>query len=140
MSTELFLNTNCRLSKQQQFKIKECFKEKYVRDVSFRYIGKVKNVEGVNYYFDSMWTPFLKPLNEFKNPKVDNYSGLNSIFETIREVVSYLLNENHIIKLFFAPVEDKEFPNKGKARLKFSDLNEFRCFEWGTIYEIYMTG
>lgn len=50
MSTELFLNTNCRLSKQQQFKIKECFKEKYVRDVSFRYIGKVKNVEGVNYY------------------------------------------------------------------------------------------
>ena len=21
--------------------------------------------------------------------------------------------------------------------LKFSDLNEFRCFEWGTIYEIY---
>ena len=33
----------------------------------------------------------------------------------------------------------KEFPNKGKVRLKFSDLNEFRCFEWGTIYEIYMT-
>ena len=94
----------------------------------------------MNYYFDSMWTPFLKPLNEFKNPKVDNYSGLNSIFETIREVVSYLLNENHIIKLFFASVEDKEFPNKGKVRLKFSDLNEFRCFEWGTIYEIYMTG
>ncbi len=84
-----------------------------------------------------MWTLFLKPLNEFKNPKVDNYSGLNSIFETIREVVSYLLNENHIIKLFFASVEDKEIPNKGKARLKFSDLNEFRCFEWGTIYEIY---
>ena len=104
MSTELFLNTNCRLSKQQQFKIKECFKENNVRDVNFRYIGKVKNVEGVNYYFDSMWTPFLKPLNEFKNPKVDNYSGLNSIFETIREVVSYLLNENHIIKLFFASV------------------------------------
>ena len=102
-------------------------------------MGKVKNVEGVNYYFDSMWTPFLKPLNEFKNPEVDNYSGLNSIFETIREVVSYLLNENHIIKFFFASVEDKEFPNKGKARLKFSDLNEFRRFEWGTIYEIYMT-
>ena len=84
-----------------------------------------------------MWTPFLKPLHEFKNPEADNYSGLNSIFETIREVVGYLLNENHIIKLFFASVEDKEFPNKGKARLKFSDLNEFRCFEWGTIYEIY---
>ena len=102
MSTELFLNTNCRLSKQQQFKIKECFKKNNVRDVNFRYIGKVKNVEGVNYYFDSMWTPFLKPLNEFKNPEVDNYNGLNSIFETIREVVSYLLNENHIIKFFFA--------------------------------------
>lgn len=96
-----------------------------------------KNVEGVNYYFDSMWTPFLKPLNEFKNPEVDNYNGLNSIFETIREVVSYLLNENHIIKLFFASVEDKEFPDKGKTKLKFSDLNEFRCFEWGTIYKIY---
>ena len=137
MSTELFLNTNCRLSRQQHLKIKECFKENNVRDVNFRYIGKVKNVEGVNYYFDSMWTLFLKPLNEFKNPEVDNYSGLNSIFETIREVVSYLLNENHIIKLFFASVEDKEIPNKGKARLKFSDLNEFRCFEWGTIYEIY---
>lgn len=137
MSTELFLNINCRLSRQQHLKLKECFKENNVRDVNFRYIGKVKNVEGVNYYFGSMWTPFLKPLNEFKNPKVDNYSGLNSIFETIREVVSYLLNENHIIKLFFASVEDKEFPNKGKERLKFSDLNEFRCFEWGTIYEIY---
>ena len=137
MSTELFLNTNCRLSKQQHLKIKECFKENNVRDVNFRYIGKVKNVDGANYYFDSMWTPFLKPLNEFKNPEVDNYSGLNSIFETIRKIVSYLLNENHIIKLFFASVEDKEFPNKGKTRLKFSDLNEFRCFEWGTIYEIY---
>lgn len=137
MSTELFLNTNCRLSKQQHLKIKECFKENNVRDVNFRYIGKVKNVDGANYYFDSMWTPFLKPLNEFKNPEVDNYSGLNSIFETIRKIVSYLLNENHIVKLFFASVEDNEFPNKGKARLKFSDLNEFRCFEWGTIYEIY---
>ena len=137
MSTELFLNTNCRLSKQQHLKIKECFKENNVRDVNFRYIGKVKNVDGANYYFDSMWTPFLKPLNEFKNPEVDNYSGLNSIFETIRKIVSYLLNENHIVKLFFASVEDKELPNKGKARLKFSDLNEFRCFEWGTIYEIY---
>ena len=137
MSTELFLNTNRRLSKQQHLKIKECFKENNVRDVNFRYIGKVKNVDGANYYFDSMWTPFLKPLNEFKNPEVDNYSGLNSIFETIREVVGYLLNENHIIKLFFASVEDNEFPNKGKARLMFSDLNEFRCFEWGTIYEIY---
>lgn len=137
MSTELFLNTNCRLSKQQHLKIKECFKENNVRDVNFRYIGKVKNVDGANYYFDSMWTPFLKPLNEFKNPEVDNYSGLNSIFETIRKIVSYLLNENHIVKLFFASVEDKEFPNKEKARLKFSDLNEFRCFEWGTIYEIY---
>ena len=137
MSTELFLNTNRRLSKQQHLKIKECFKENNVRDVNFRYIGKVKNVDGANYYFDSMWTPFLKPLNEFKNPEVDNYSGLNSIFETIRKIVSYLLNENHIIKLFFASVEDNEFPNKGKARLMFSDLNEFRCFEWGTIYEIY---
>ena len=137
MSTELFLNTNCRLSKQQHLKIKECFKENNVRDVNFRYIGKVKNVDGANYYFDSMWTPFLKPLNEFKNPEVDNYSGLNSIFETIREVVGYLLNENHIIKLFFASVEDKEFPDKGKTKLKFSDLNEFRCFEWGTIYKIY---
>ena len=137
MSTELFLNTNCRLSKQQHLKIKECFKENNVRDVNFRYIGKVKNVDGANYYFDSMWTPFLKPLNEFKNPEVDNYNGLNSIFETIREVVSYLLNENHIIKLFFASVEDKEFPDKGKTKLKFSDLNEFRCFEWGTIYKIY---
>ena len=137
MSTELFLNTNCRLSKQQHLKIKECFKENNVMDINFRYIGKVKNVDGANYYFDSMWTPFLKPLNEFKNLEVDNYSGLNSIFETIREIVSYLLNENHIIKLFFASVEDKEFPNKGKTRLKFSDLNEFRCFEWGTIYEIY---
>lgn len=137
MSTELFLNTNCRLSKQQHLKIKECFKENNVMDINFRYIGKVKNVDGANYYFDSMWTPFLKPLNEFKNLEVDNYSGLNSIFETIREIVSYLLNENHIVKLFFASVEDKEFPNKGKTRLKFSDLNEFRCFEWGTIYEIY---
>lgn len=137
MSTELFLNTNCRLSKQQHLKIKECFKENNVMDINFRYIGKVKNVDGANYYFDSMWTPFLKPLNEFKNPEVDNYSGLNSIFETIRKIVSYLLNENHIIKLFFASVEDKEFPKKGKTRLKFSDLNEFRCFEWGTIYEIY---
>ena len=49
MSTELFLNTNCRLSRQQHFKIKKCFKENNVRDVNFRYIGKVKSVEGVNY-------------------------------------------------------------------------------------------
>lgn len=70
MSTELFLNTNCRLSKQQHLKIKECFKENNVMDVNFRYIGKVKNVDGANYYFDSMWTPFLKPLNEFKNTHI----------------------------------------------------------------------
>lgn len=136
MSTELFLNTEHRLSKQQLFKIKECFGRNGVNDIGFRYAGKVLNIEGENYYFDSMWTPFLKPLNEFKNPRVDNYSGLNSIFETVKEIISYLLNENLGVKLFFASVEDKAFPDKGQVRLGLSDLDEFRSFEWGIVYEI----
>ena len=83
-----------------------------------------------------MWTPFLKPLNEFKNPNVDNYNGLSSIFETIKEIISYLLNENYSVKLFFNSVEDKEFTPNRQTRLEFSDLDEFRSFEWGTVYEI----
>ena len=136
MSTELFLNTEHRLSKQQLFKIKECFGRNGVNDIGFRYAGKVLNIEGENYYFDSMWTPFLKPLNEFKNPRVDNYSGLNSIFETVKEIIGYLLSENLGVKLFFASVEDKAFPDKGQVRLGLSDLDEFRSFEWGIVYEI----
>lgn len=83
-----------------------------------------------------MWTPFLKPLNEFKNPRVENYSGLNSIFETVKEIIGYLLSENLGVKLFFASVEDKAFPDKGQVRLGLSDLDEFRSFEWGIVYEI----
>ncbi len=136
MSTELFLNTKRRLSGQQLLKIQECFGRNGVEEIGFRYVGKLLNIEGENYYFDSMWTPFLKPLNEFKNPNVDNYNGLNSIFETIREIISYLLNENHSVKLFLNSVEDKGFTEKGQTRLEFSDLDEFRNFEWGTVYEI----
>lgn len=137
MSTELFLNTGSRLSEKQLHKIKEFFRRNGAEDVSFRYIGKAMNVEGENYYFDSMWTPFLKPLIEFKKPEVDNYKGLNSIFDTVREIIGYLLDEKRRVKLFFASVEDKEFPDKGQARLRFSDLDEFRSFGWGIIYEIY---
>ena len=136
MSTELFLNTEYRLSKRQLLNIKECFGRNGVDDISFRYAGKALNSEGENYYFDSMWTPFLKPLNEFKNPRMDNYSGLNSIFETVKEIIGYLLSENLGVKLFFASVEDKAFPDKGQVRLRFSDLDEFRSFEWGIVYEI----
>lgn len=136
MSTELFLNTKHRLSGQQLLKIKECFGRNGAEETCFRYVGKLLNIEGENYYFDSMWTPFLKPLNDFKNPNVDNYNGLNSIVETIREIISYLLNENHSVKLFLNSVEDKEFTPKGQTRLEFSDLDEFRSFEWGTVYEI----
>lgn len=136
MSTELFLNTKHRLSGQQLLKIKECFGRNGVEETGFRYVGKLLNIEGENYYFDSMWTPFLKPLNDFKNPNVDNYNGLNSIVETIREIISYLLNENHSVKLFLNSVEDKGFTPKGQTRLEFSDLDEFRSFEWGTVYEI----
>ena len=136
MSTELFLNTEYRLSKRQLLNIKECFGRNGVDDISFRYAGKALNSKGENYYFDSMWTPFLKPLNEFKNPRVDNYSGLNSIFETVKEIIGYLLSENLGVKLFFASVEDKSFPDKGQVRLRFSDLDELRSFEWGIVYEI----
>ena len=136
MSTELFLNTEHRLSRQQLFKIKECFGRNGMNVISFRYAGKALNSEGENYYFDSMWTPFLKPLNEFKNPRVDNYGELNSIFETVKEIIGYLLSENLGVKLFFASVEDKAFPDKGQVRLRFSDLDEFRSFEWGIVYEI----
>ena len=83
-----------------------------------------------------MWTPFLKPLNEFKNPRVENYSGSNSIFETVKEIIGYLLGENLGVKLFFASVEDNAFPYKGQVMLRFSDLDEFRSFEWGIVYEI----
>lgn len=136
MSTELFLNTKRRLSGQQLRKIQECFGRNGVEEIGFRYVGKLLNIEGENYYFDSMWTPFLKPLNEFKNPNVTNYNGLNSIVETIREIISYLLNENHSVKLFLNSVEDKGFIPKRQTRLEFSDLDEFRSFEWGTVYEI----
>lgn len=114
MSTELFLNVEHRLSRQQLFKIKECFGRNGVENITFRYAGKVLNSEGENYYFDSMWTPFLKPLNEFKNPRVENYSGLNSIFETVKEIIGYLLGENLGVKLFSLRSKIMRFPIKGK--------------------------
>ena len=137
MSTELFLNTKSRLSKQLLLNIKEYFRRNGVEEIGFRYAGKVLNVEGENYYFDSMWTPFLKPLNEFRKTEVADYNRLSTIYETIKEIINYLLKENHIVKLFFASVGDKEFHNKRQTRINFSDLDEFRSFEWGTIYEIY---
>lgn len=137
MSTELFLNTKYRLSKQQLIKVKEYFKRSGVWGIGFRYFGRMLNLEGENYYFDSMWTPFLKPLSEFKKSEAINYNELNSIFETVKKIVNFLLNENYSIKLFFASVGEKEFSNKEQTTLRFSDLDEFRSFEWGTVYEIH---
>ena len=112
MSTELFFNTKYRLSKQQLIKVKECFKRNDVRGIDFRYFGKMLNLEGESYYFDSMWTPFLKPLSEFKNSEKVNYNELNSIFETVKEIINFFLNENYSVKLFLASVGEKEFLNK----------------------------
>ena len=137
MSTELFLNTERRLSKQQLIKVKEYFKRSDVRGIGFRYFGNILNLEGENYYFDSMWTPFLKPLSEFKNSEAINYNELNSIFETVKEIINFFLSENYSVKLFFASVGEKEFLNKEQTTLRFSDLDEFRSFEWGTVYEIH---
>lgn len=136
MSTALFLNTKNPISKKQFLKIVDYFRQKGVTDIDFRYNGKLINMEGETYYFDCMWTPFLKPLSVFKELNVDIYKELNSIFEATKWVISYLLNENHSVKLFFASVEDKEILIKEQARLKSSDINEYRSFEWGTIYEI----
>lgn len=138
MSTELFFNTKYRLSKQQLIKVKECFKRNDVRGIVFRYFGKMLNLEGESYYFDSMWTPFLKPLSEFKNSEKVNYNELNSIFETVKEIINFFLNENYSVKLFLASVGEKEFLNKEQTTLRFSDLDEFRSFEWGTVYEIHI--
>ena len=85
-----------------------------------------------------MWTPFLKPLSEFKNSEKVNYNELNSIFETVKEIINFFLNENYSVKLFFASVGEKEFLNKEQTTLRFSDLDEFRSFEWGTVYEIHI--
>lgn len=138
MSTELFFNTKYRLSKQQLIKVKECFKRNDVRGIDFRYFGKMLNLEGESYYFDSMWMPFLKPLSEFKNSEKVNYNELNSIFETVKEIINFFLNENYSVKLFLASVGEKEFLNKEQTTLRFSDLDEFRSFEWGTVYEIHI--
>ena len=66
----------------------------------------------------------------------DRYNDFLSLFEAIKDIIKYLLNEGHKIKLFFASVEDREILIKRQARLKFSDINEYRSFEWGAIYEI----
>lgn len=136
MSTALFLNTQIPISKKHLLKIEDYFRQNGVNGVDFRYNTKGIKIKGEIYYFDSMWTPFLKPLSAFKKLNVDKYKELNLIFEATKWVISYLLNENHSVKLFFASVEDKEILIKGQARLKFSEINEYRSFEWGTIYEI----
>ena len=137
MSTALFLNVKHKLSKQQLLKIKDCFKQSGADDIAFRYRGKVKNIDGVNYYFDSMWIPFFQPLRVYEERKVDCYGEFVSIFKVIKEIINFLLNENQGIKLFHASVEAKEILVKGEEKLEFSEINEFKNLEWGTVYEIY---
>lgn len=136
MSMALFLNTEGKISGKELFVVDDFLKKNGVQEVSFCSSKRLVNMNGENYYFDSMWTPFLKPLNEFKESNIDRYNDFLSLFEAIKDIIRYLLNEGHKIKLFFASVEDKEILIKGQARLKFSDINEYRSFEWGTICEI----
>ena len=136
MSIALFLNTQERISSKELLVIDDFFKKYGAQEVAFRLFGALVNLDGENYYFDSMWTPFLKPLNEFKERNVDRYNEFFSLFNAIKEIISYLRNENYKIKLFFASVEDKEIVVKEQEKLKIFDINEFKSFEWGTIYEM----
>lgn len=84
-----------------------------------------------------MWIPFLRPLSEFKHLESNEYGKLISIFTTIKKSINYLLAENHSVKLFLASVDDKATLIKTTSKLKFSDIDEFKSFEWGALYEIF---
>lgn len=138
MGLTLFLKTKKIITKHQLCKIASYINRNgVIDDVTFRYEGQdTNNMEGKYYFFDSMWTPLMKPLKSFDIPNVDKFSNYVSIFSAVQEVVGYLLNENHNIKLFIGNFEEKEIYIKKQAKLKFSDIDDSTQLDWGTIYEI----
>lgn len=136
MSMALFLNTLKPVSKEEFCNIKDCFKRQDVEEVDFRIARKLVDMKGENYYFDSMWTPFLLPLSAFRGLSLEEYARLHSILEGVKRSVRYLLRERGSVTLFLASVEDREVLIKERVSLNFSELHENRRLEWGSVYEI----
>lgn len=134
MSMALFLNVDRQIPKRTLSEISRLFKQRNVTDVAFRHSEELFALEGENYYFDSMWIPFLNPLNGFED-KVDDYEQLVSILKATKEIASFLIDKKYRIKLFLNSVEGG-VAIKGREKLKLSDLNAYRSLEWATIYEI----
>lgn len=103
-------------------------------EVAFRYKSLEKK-QYRNYYYDSMWVPFSKPLIDFANEK--NFPGLILIFKTVKEIIEYLVNEKKEIELFLASVEEINNCDYSCKKINISLINEYMKFEWGTIYKIY---
>lgn len=137
MSMALFLNSKKQLSGEELLIINNFFKENKIAEIKLCPASKFLNLDGVSYYFDSMWIPFLRPLSEFKHLESNEYGKLISIFTTIKKAINYLLNGKHSVKLFLASVDDKATLIKTTSKLKFSDIDEFKSFEWGALYEIF---
>ena len=134
MSMALFLNVDRQIPKRTLSEISRLFKQRNVTDVAFRHSEELFALEGENYYFDSMWIPFLNPLNGFED-KVDDYEQLVSILKATKEIASFLIDKKYRIKLFLNSVEGG-VAIKGREKLKLSDLSAYRSLEWATIYEI----
>lgn len=131
MSTALFFKiknpVNCSLLKN----INEIIKKNGIFDeVAFRY-KSIEKKQYRNYYFDSMWVPFSKPLIEFSNETII------LIFKTVKEIIEYLVNEKEEIELFLASVEEINNCDYSCKKINISCINEYMKFEWGTIYKLY---
>ena len=136
MSTVLFVNVDKAVTKKALEEISRIFKQKKViTDVDFCYKGEILGVAGENYCFDSMWVPFLKPLNDFYE-KSDNYKQMSSVFEAVIDALVLLINKEYQINLFLASYESKEVCFEKHEIIKTLDLNTNQKFEWATKYKI----
>ena len=133
MSTVLFLNTDKEISKNTMKQIKSVCKQK-IADMAFVSYGKYNGVIGESYFVDSMWTPFRFQLQAFAG--AEKYSEFVRVFETVKEIIKLLLDNNYSLSLFLNSVgEDKKEFVEMKI-LSLSDLNENLRLEYAKIYKI----
>ena len=59
MSMALFLNSKKQLSGEELLIINNFFKENKIAEIKLCPASKFLNLDGVSYYFDSMWIPFF---------------------------------------------------------------------------------
>ena len=106
-------------------------------DASLCFVGMYEGIKGKTYFFDSMWIPFLKPLQSFEG-KTDNYEELKTVFYASLDIIKFLLGEGYEVRLFLNSVGEEKTFMHNKRTIMLSELNEQTYFDWATIYELFI--